>query len=461
MGQAGRIGPPGVQVTRWGCPIGRGCPVRRLMMMLGAVSTAALDARVSAACAAHRLPPSPPPPPLPAGHGTTRLWLLRPASGGRRAQKAHPPGAGAGRARWHQEGCAGKQPLPAGRLPAAAGQQQAPLAAGPSSMKGAPAAAATPWHAGGQGWRHRVRSTGRGRIVEPLFPDQEALVRLMNRSATPPCPLPLAQQPKRKPAAGASSAMGLRGPARELPAPRVAHFATVRRASRVGPRLLCVPAARVFARRHPSNFRNMARVWEKEHDHYEAEKKKADAKAEFEAEQNFLQTLSMLRCAQVARHSFCMTRTDRLSSRGAAGAARAGQACWWDPRCVGDAVLRGAARAVGSCRQAALGLPFAQRAGIASPRRLKAPPCALPAAAQPGGAGEVSAAPVGLLPLVSGGGGRLLSALPPARMLYAVDSSSSRCNAVVAGTWHLQRCFPPSPTPATAAACLQHEASGI
>ncbi|KAL4855084.1 putative zinc finger CCHC domain-containing protein [Chlorella vulgaris] len=45
---------------------------------------------------------------------------------------------------------------------------------------------------------------------------------------------------------------------------------------------------------HPSNFRNMAQVWEKEHDHYEAEKKREESKAEFEAEQAFLKTLSLL-----------------------------------------------------------------------------------------------------------------------------------------------------------------------
>jgi hypothetical protein len=39
----------------------------------------------------------------------------------------------------------------------------------------------------------------------------------------------------------------------------------------------------------------MAQVWEKEHDHYEAEKKREESKAEFEAEQAFLKTLSLLR----------------------------------------------------------------------------------------------------------------------------------------------------------------------
>ena len=73
-----------------------------------------------------------------------------------------------------------------------------------------------------------------------------------------------------------------------------------------------------LARRHPSNFRNMARVWEKEHDHYEAEKKKADAKAEFEAEQAFLQTLSMLR----------WVRGDRRAGLGPAVLLRGAFMCW-------------------------------------------------------------------------------------------------------------------------------------
>lgn len=39
-------------------------------------------------------------------------------------------------------------------------------------------------------------------------------------------------------------------------------------------------------------------------EHYEAEKRKADARAEFESEQAYLKTLSLLRC--VAEHKSCI-----------------------------------------------------------------------------------------------------------------------------------------------------------
>lgn len=45
---------------------------------------------------------------------------------------------------------------------------------------------------------------------------------------------------------------------------------------------------------HPLNFRNQARVFEAEAEHAANEKRKADTKAEFDAEQDYLQTLSML-----------------------------------------------------------------------------------------------------------------------------------------------------------------------
>ncbi|PRW60741.1 zinc knuckle (CCHC-type) family [Chlorella sorokiniana] len=45
---------------------------------------------------------------------------------------------------------------------------------------------------------------------------------------------------------------------------------------------------------HPLTFRNMARVYEKEQEHYEEEKRKAESRAEFEAEQAYLKTLSLL-----------------------------------------------------------------------------------------------------------------------------------------------------------------------
>lgn len=45
---------------------------------------------------------------------------------------------------------------------------------------------------------------------------------------------------------------------------------------------------------HPMNFRNQAKVWEAEQQHYENERRNDLGRKEFEAEQHYLKTLSML-----------------------------------------------------------------------------------------------------------------------------------------------------------------------
>ena len=53
---------------------------------------------------------------------------------------------------------------------------------------------------------------------------------------------------------------------------------------------------------HPMNFRNRVRVWETEQQHYEEEQRKERGRQEFEAEQEFLKTISMLSAEEQERY---------------------------------------------------------------------------------------------------------------------------------------------------------------
>ncbi|GIL54465.1 hypothetical protein Vafri_9992 [Volvox africanus] len=53
---------------------------------------------------------------------------------------------------------------------------------------------------------------------------------------------------------------------------------------------------------HPMNFKNRMRVWEAEHEKSEANKAKEKAQAEFDAEQEYLKTLSYLSAEEQQRY---------------------------------------------------------------------------------------------------------------------------------------------------------------
>ena len=53
---------------------------------------------------------------------------------------------------------------------------------------------------------------------------------------------------------------------------------------------------------HPMNFANRAKVWEAEHQHYDDECRKAEALKEFEAEQHYVKTLSLLDPAEQEKY---------------------------------------------------------------------------------------------------------------------------------------------------------------
>jgi hypothetical protein len=53
---------------------------------------------------------------------------------------------------------------------------------------------------------------------------------------------------------------------------------------------------------HPANFRNRTKVWEAEQAHYAEEKRNQQAREEFEAEQEYEKTLSMLSAEEQEKH---------------------------------------------------------------------------------------------------------------------------------------------------------------
>lgn len=110
-------------------------------------------------------------------------------------------------------------------------------------------------------------------------------------------------------------------------------------------------------------------------EHYDAEKKRADSKAEFDAEQAYLKTLSLLRSAEVVGCSLMLT----------CGGCGSSGALW---------------RRTGGCAGGAGGQQLSTGAADQLPS-LRPPFCfvLLPACLQPRGAGKVSAAPVGVLAL--------------------------------------------------------------
>ena len=145
----------------------------------------------------------------------------------------------------------------------------------------------------------------------------------------------------------------------------------------LNPTVLCVPPPPCsFLNKkpwHPQTFKNQARVWEAEHEDYEKEKRLLETRAEYEAEQAYLKTLSMLRCANLGwlgvRCGGCRSQ-GRRQGQGSGSTFAPVSACLMRP-------------------------PLTKVPPFTHPPQLAVPPYVL----QPRGAGALSFPPAGRIPL--------------------------------------------------------------
>jgi hypothetical protein len=205
--------------------------------------------------------------------------------------------------------------------------------------------------AGGQGRRRGIRPKGhrlslepqvRERLSEPLAGAAAAPVFAAPTPAAPCCPA--------------------------VPLPSTALFNSA---------VLCIPPPPCsFLNKkpwHPQTFKNQARVWEAEHEDYEKEKRLLETRAEYEAEQAYLKTLSMLRCANLGwlgvRCGGCRSQ-GRRQGQGSGSTYVPVSACLMRP-------------------------PLTKVPPFTHPPQLAVPPYVL----QPRGAGALSFPPAGCIPL--------------------------------------------------------------